>query len=243
MNCATKRRLGGRNLIEYDDGARYAVEIAGRGFFNVFIIPDAGFGTFLAEQSGNKGQAGKQTRGRKSRRGRSSDGRAENVEHGDPRRYALTKIPAITGNNSMLLLGVDGVDAETGACWAASGHLSLAIIADRFGIPVKVVADSFQFAEIAWKPEALSSGPWLTTQKNLVGELVRKDVTDVNYRADRLGVDLITELHTEERRLIPSSYEDEEELKAALMETADEVNSLCDELAGLMGGPGQYGRM
>jgi translation initiation factor 2B subunit (eIF-2B alpha/beta/delta family) len=47
LECATKRRLGHSNLIEYNDGIHFATEIGKLGFFRVHIIPDIGLATLI----------------------------------------------------------------------------------------------------------------------------------------------------------------------------------------------------
>jgi len=50
----------------------------------------------------------------------------------------------IKAENSVLLLGANGIDDFDGSCGHTSGHLLMAIVAREHRIPVKVVADEFK---------------------------------------------------------------------------------------------------
>lgn len=100
-------------------------------------------------------------------------------------------------SNSLVLIGTNGIDENDGTCGHTSGHLGLAIIAKNFNIPVKVVSDSFKIGQIKWEPTAPRESDWLTTQKNLIGKLSENNINIINYREDRIPIEYITNIHTE----------------------------------------------
>lgn len=96
--------------------------------------------------------------------------------------------------NSILLLGANGIDFN-GNCGHTSGHLMMVIVANHFEIPVFVVADIFKIGEIEWQPSLKRQGPnWLTGKKQLLNELSMKKISIVNYREDKIPLDMITDL-------------------------------------------------
>ena len=116
---------------------------------------------------------------------------------------------------TMVLFGANGIDQENGDCGHTSGHLSVAIIANYFGIPVKIVADSFKIGRINWKPSAKRKGYWLATQKKYIEELLDNHVETMNLREDRIPRSLLWEIHTDKssiafRKKFDESFSDNE---------------------------------
>jgi translation initiation factor 2B subunit (eIF-2B alpha/beta/delta family) len=98
-----------------------------------------------------------------------------------------------SSTNSMLLLGANGIDLE-GNCGHTSGHLMMVIVANKYSIPVFVVADIFKVGKIEWKPSLKREGAnWLTGKKQTLNELGIKKISTVNYREDKIPVDMIEE--------------------------------------------------
>jgi len=174
LECATKRRLGHSNLIEYNDGIHYATEIGKLDFYKITILPDLGFATYLDLESVNFKK-----------------------ELKDKNKDKLGSVDEYFKNEYLLLFGANGIDQATGDCGHTSGHLAVAIVANNFHIPVKVISDSFKVGKINWNPSARRKGDWLVTQKKYIEELSSVHVKIENLREDRIPVDLITEIQTE----------------------------------------------
>lgn len=167
LECGPKRRYSSNNQMEYNDGIHYACEISKLGGYDVSLIPDSGFPTILNFIS-------------------------EEIER-----------------TSVLLLGANGIGCidktkkepsnqiSNIACGHSSGHLSAVLVARYFGIPIKILADSFKVGEIEWQPKATRDSEWLTTQERHVKDLDRNKIERLNYREDRIPMDLIDELHTD----------------------------------------------
>lgn len=187
LECSTKRRLGHSNLIEYNDGIHYSTEIGKLDFFNVHLIPDLGFATFLDIQK-------------------------QNIEITDKDYFK---------QHYLILFGANGIDKKTGDCGHTSGHLSVAIVAKQFDIPVKVLSDSFKLGSIKWNPDAKRKGDWLVTQKKYVEELRLSRVCVENLREDRISKDFISEIITEKIKLNPNENDYESKLEE-LIKQADE---------------------
>ena len=111
--------------------------------------------------------------------------------------------------SSLVLFGANGIDQTCGDCGHTSGHLSVAIIANHFKIPVIVVADSFKIGEITWNTSAERKGDWLLTQNKYIEELRNNYVEIKNYREDRIPVNLIWGIHTEDDYLEFKNIENE----------------------------------
>lgn len=103
----------------------------------------------------------------------------------------LFKIEDGSIKRSILLFGVNGIDKATGDFAHSSGHLSLAIIADKLDVDICVVADSFKLGEIDWDLKATRNTHWITGQKNLIKELDEKQIKLINYKEDRIDKNLV----------------------------------------------------
>lgn len=185
LNCSAKRRLGHSNLIEYDDGIHYANQLARGGNYQVFLIPDGGLATLMA-----LGREGWQ------------QGLLVSPQ-GGLAKDQLREIPRLTQTDTLVLFGANGVCPKTGDCGHTSGHLAVAIIANHFRFPVKILADSFKFGNMDWRPGMNRLGEWLTTQRNHLEELKRNGIIVMNLRQDRIPAELIQEIHTEQYTLRP----------------------------------------
>lgn len=171
LEGATKRRYTHNNQIEYNDGIKYAREI--RKIINndkIYIIPDIGFSSLLSLFHVCP---------------ESPDSESSVSKKDQP-------------STSIVLFGTNGIDLE-GNCAVSSGHLSIAIIAKSFNVPVKVVSDSLKFGEIDWKKceKKERDNIWLTSQKIYQDEFKKNNIRLINYREEKLPKDLINELHTE----------------------------------------------
>lgn len=100
----------------------------------------------------------------------------------------------INGDNSLLLLGANGIDLE-GNCGHTSGHLLMVIVAQHLGIPIYVVADKFKIGIIEWNPSLKREGfNWLSGKKELLRNLESKNIQLINYREDKIPLTDITDL-------------------------------------------------
>ena len=79
-----------------------------------------------------------------------------------------------------------------GYCGHSSGHLTLAIVAKEFKIPVVVIADSFKFGDIRWNLLATRETNWATTQDNFLDEIKDHKIRLINYREDMIPPQLLT---------------------------------------------------
>jgi translation initiation factor 2B subunit (eIF-2B alpha/beta/delta family) len=95
---------------------------------------------------------------------------------------------------SLVLFGVNGIDKKSKDCGHTSGHLMIAIVADHFDIPVKVIADSFKIGEIVWRPTFMREGPWLTGERDMLRDIKKHNITLTNYVEDRIPIGLIDEI-------------------------------------------------
>ena len=154
------------NLLEYNDGINYALEISELKIFNLYILPDAGLASLLNIKKHVCGQS-----------------------------CELEK--NIMPQNTIMLIGVNGVDIITGSCAHSSGHLSAVLIAHASDIPIHVVADYFKIGEIAWDLSAPRDTAWLTTQFIFTDELTRRRVQQRNYREDEIPIQYISKLFTD----------------------------------------------
>jgi translation initiation factor 2B subunit (eIF-2B alpha/beta/delta family) len=95
---------------------------------------------------------------------------------------------------SLVLFGVNGIYEESYDCGHTSGHLMIAIVAERFGIPLKVITDSFKIGKVKWNPMLERKTPWLTGVRDLLNDLQKHNIMLRNYLEDRIPRDLITEI-------------------------------------------------
>ena len=166
LEAATKKRLMHNNLLEYNDGINYALEISELKIFSLYILPDAGLASMLS---------------------------IRNHPCGDDCKLEEN----ITPENTVMLIGVNGVDTITGNCAHSSGHLSAVLIAHAFDIPIHVVADFFKIGEIKWNLSAPRNTAWLTTQFIFTDELTHRKVKQRNYREDEIPIKYISKLFTD----------------------------------------------
>ena len=96
--------------------------------------------------------------------------------------------------HSLVLFGVNGISKDGHDCGHTSGHLMLAIVANQFHIPVKVIADSFKIGKIEWDPTAKRKTPWLTGQRDTIKDIEKHNITLINYLEDRIPLNLINEI-------------------------------------------------
>lgn len=107
----------------------------------------------------------------------------------------LSQDNVINENNSLLLYGANGISDQDRSCGHTSGHLTLALVAKHFGVPLKIIADEFKIGSIPWNPSLKrTTTDWLTGQKEILNELIKYKVKLVNYREDKIHIDLIDEI-------------------------------------------------
>lgn len=95
---------------------------------------------------------------------------------------------------SLVLFGVNGIDESTRDCGHTSGHLMIAMVANCFKIPVKVIADSFKIGTIDWNPSLTRETPWLTGKRDMLSDLNAHDITLTSCVEDRIPIKLINEI-------------------------------------------------
>lgn len=159
-----KRRFLNHNIVEYNDGIQYSIQLRKKGFRNVTLMPDTSFASCINTLLEN---------------GDIEYGR----DKGEKQKCA---------KNTLVLFGANGID-EKGNVGHTSGHLMVAIVADYFNVPVKVVASHFKKGEIDWKlsAETQRKGFWLTGQKNILQELDNYNIELTNYAEDKVPSELI----------------------------------------------------
>jgi len=186
LECSGKRKFTHSNLLEYNDGLRYAIDISKLGYKKVFIIPDTAFPSLL-----NMGATATDI-----------SQVVREIEPPDPGR-------------SVVLFGTNGID-ENGDCGHTSGHLMVCIIAGYFKVPVKVVTHSFKIGTIPWNLQARREGDWLTTQPNLVEDMRDSGVQLFNPREDKIPFNLVSEIYTESIDIRGSKSEKKNQLAELL---------------------------
>jgi translation initiation factor 2B subunit (eIF-2B alpha/beta/delta family) len=192
MECATKRRLGHSNLIEYNDGIHYASEIAKLGYYQVSLIPDLGFATLL--------QLRKQ----------------QSPQEWNP------------AEKQLVLCGVNGIDENSAVCGHTSGHLSVAIIAQKYSVPVRVLADSFKFGDLGSATNEGRKSEWLTSQPKYVEQLESANVTRTNFREDQFPAEYVQGIYTDECALIFNSDDFKQQLTSVMESAASFYRELSD---------------
>ena len=95
---------------------------------------------------------------------------------------------------SLVLFRVNGIDESTRDCGHTSGHLMIAMVANCFKIPVKVIADSFKIGTIDWNPSLTRETPWLTGKQDMLSDLNAHDITLTSCVEDRIPIELINEI-------------------------------------------------
>lgn len=104
------------------------------------------------------------------------------------------KLNVYDTKKSVLLLGANGIDLA-GNCGHTSGHMMMVIVARHYHVPVFVVADSFKIGKIAWNPSLKREGPnWLSGIKTILKELRNKNINIINYREDKIPIEMIDDL-------------------------------------------------
>jgi len=167
LECATKRRLGHSNLIEYNDGIHYANELGKINFEKIEIIPDLGFASIL-----------------NSLKEKIDDRKLE-------KDYLTNKTLVLFGAN-----GIDSETGDCGHTSGYLSVAIVANYKD-FNVPVKVISNTFKFGKVGWSINAKRIGEWLVTQEKYTQELNQINVKIENYREDRIPFKLIKEIVTE----------------------------------------------
>ena len=101
----------------------------------------------------------------------------------------------IEKENTVLLLGANGIEEKKYHCGHSSGHLMMVIVARHYKIPVIVVSDSYKLGKMEWKPDLERKGEsWLTGQKADLSELKERNINLINYREDKIPAELIDKI-------------------------------------------------
>ena len=103
----------------------------------------------------------------------------------------------LNNNNSCVLFGANGIDISDNSCGHTSGHLSIAIMAKYFNIPVYVISEQFKYGIITWnKSLERDNSLWITGHKEIINELNNKNINLINYREDKISNELIFKIIT-----------------------------------------------
>jgi translation initiation factor 2B subunit (eIF-2B alpha/beta/delta family) len=121
--------------------------------------------------------------------------------------YDLKCKKQLTRENSLLLFGANGVSSKDKSCGHTSGHMVMAITAKQFGIPLKIVTDSFKFGKIIWNSDLKRYGTeWLAGDLEFINELQQHNIKLINYREDSIPPNFIDEIITEQsKKILPSA--------------------------------------
>lgn len=158
FECSIKTRFSVTNNIEYNDGIHYAINMRDKGYKNIYILPDAAFASLIEELK-------------------------EEAES------------SLTDSNSLLLFGANGVGELRGKKYPngviclghSSGHLTMAIIAGYYNIPIKVIVDDIKMGKYNESKRGYrEKNEWLTMQKIIKSELNQKNIKLLNFREDRV---------------------------------------------------------
>lgn len=168
FECSGKRQLTSSNKLQYCDGLQYALRLSKLGFEKITVLPDTSFAPQIGALIHH----------------------AEKDNAKDPTKEVA--------KHSLLLFGANGIDAEDKSCGHTAGHLMLSIVAEHYGIPVKIVADSFKEGEIEWNPLSLRKGTsWLSSEKDIIKKIDDARINLISFREDRIPKSLIDEIITE----------------------------------------------
>ena len=110
-------------------------------------------------------------------------------------------------NNGLVrkvVFGANGIDPN-GDFGHTAGHLGIAIIANRFNVPVYVIADSGKFGHIPQNSNLERMHPWLTRDSKSIEILKKANIQTLNPREDRVDGDSIDMLITDIGAFPPNS--------------------------------------
>jgi len=111
------------------------------------------------------------------------------------------------GKVKKVFFGANGIQRETGEMGHSLGHLTVADAANKYNIPVYVIAEFMKIGEFEPNAELQREGDWLTTDRAYTSN----DFKTFNPREDIVPADrikfLITELGAIPAERLPSDYE------------------------------------
>lgn len=110
------------------------------------------------------------------------------------------------GKISKVLFGANGIDCN-GYVHHTLGHLAIADMAHKYGIPVYVIADSLKIGPIDTDPEEQRGNQWLTTDIDKEKYLDKNNVCTYNPRGDCVPPELITAIITEKGIVRPEEIQ------------------------------------
>lgn len=96
---------------------------------------------------------------------------------------------------SKIIFGGNGVDIETGTFGHTAGHLTIAELAHRHGVPVFVIIDSDKFGDMSHDEELERKINWITGDKKVLPKL--EGIKLFNPREDKVKRDIIYALVTD----------------------------------------------
>lgn len=132
--------------------------------------------------------------------------------------------------NTIILLGACGID-KTFNCVSSSGHLSIAIIAKNFEIPVKFVLDSLKISEKDLDKNIITNNQrkseWLTSQPIYSNELEFYNIKTINFRDDFIDSKYIDEIYLDNNRIISKDYKTEK-IVSFFEEKSEEIEKILN---------------
>ncbi|MEO5378326.1 MAG: hypothetical protein H7832_11180 [Magnetococcus sp. DMHC-6] len=168
FECSGKRKFSITNNIEYNDGIKYATELAKKGFKKIHLLPDTSFASLLNDPN--------------------------IISEFNPN--IIDK--RINDKNSILLFGTNGIDHDESCGHTSGHLMMIntANTVKDNGIPVIIIASRFKKVDqgdtIVWKPELKREGnDWLSGDKNYIKELEKHNIKIINYKEDEIPADKI----------------------------------------------------
>ncbi len=121
---------------------------------------------------------------------------------------SLLSDPKIDNKKTILLFGANGIEKDSYNCGHSSGHLTMAIVANHFNIPIWIITDSYKIGTIDWKPDLQRVGTlWLTGQKKWISECQQKNIDLKNYREDTIPFSMVDRIIFENEIVSPNAHD------------------------------------
>jgi len=121
---------------------------------------------------------------------------------------SLLSDPKIDNKKTILLFGANGIEKDSYNCGHSSGHLTMAIVANHFNIPIWIITDSYKIGTIDWKPDLQRVGTlWLTGQKKWISECQQKNIDLKNYREDKIPFSMVDRIIFENEIVSPNAHD------------------------------------
>lgn len=112
---------------------------------------------------------------------------------------------------TIVLFGVNGIDAKNGDCVHDSGHLMISIIAKKFNVKVFVISDLFKFGELKGIGKALGEKRktyWLTAKRSTLNALEHNNIRLINYKEDLIPWEYIDAIVTEKGPITKENFDE-----------------------------------